>query len=57
MRFIAPLDPKSGKIYVETIQGGMASEGVDDLYKLIAPDDDYVNPMTEGVLSWRGISA
>lgn len=51
------MDPKAGKRYVETIQGGMVSKGVDDLYKLTAHDDDYVNPTTEGVLSWRGISA
>jgi len=34
LRVIAPLDPKAGKSYVETIQGGMASEGVDGLYKV-----------------------
>ena len=49
MRVIASLDAKFGKRCVETIQGGMASEGVDDLYKLIARDDDYLNPMAEGV--------
>ena len=33
------------------------SEMVDDLYKVKMRDDDYINPMTKGVLSWRGINA
>jgi len=57
LRVISPLDPEDGKRYVEKIQGGMASEGINDHYKLTAHDDDYVNPTTEGVLIWRGISA
>ena len=57
LRVIASLDPKAGKIYVETIQGGMASEEIDDLYKITTCDDDYVNPTDEGVLSWKGINA
>lgn len=28
LRVIAPLDPKDGKRYVETIRGGMAAEGL-----------------------------
>lgn len=56
LRVIAPLEPKAGKIYVETIHGGMAVEGVDDLYKITMRDDDYINPIAEGMLRWRGIN-
>ena len=52
LRVIAPLDPKVGKRYVETIQGGMESERIGDLYKVTAREDDYVNPTAEGVLTW-----
>jgi len=51
LRVIAPLDPKAGTIYVETIQRGMALEGVDGLYKITMRDDDYINHTTDGVLS------
>lgn len=55
LRVIAPLEPKVRKRYVETIEGGMAFERIDDLYKVTMCEDDYVNPTTKGVLSWRGI--
>ena len=32
LRVIAPLDPKDGRRYVETIKGGMVAEGLDSLY-------------------------
>ena len=57
LRFIAPLDPKDGKRYVETIQGGMVTEGIDSLYKVTAQGEDYINPTTDGILSWRGINS
>jgi len=41
LRFIAPLDPKDGRRHVETIRGGMAAEGLDNLYKVIMHDEDY----------------
>jgi len=57
LRVIPPLDPQAGKRYVKTIQGGMASEGVDGLYKVTTRNEDYINPTTNEVLSWRGISS
>jgi len=35
----------------------MEPERIDDLYKWTTNDDDYVNSIAEGVLSWRGINA
>jgi len=57
LRVIAPLDPKDGKRYVETIKGGMEIERIDIIYKATAHTEDYINPTTNGVLSWRGISS
>lgn len=57
LRVIAPLDPKDGIKYVETIKGGMATEGLDSLYKVTMRIEDYINPTTDGNLSWKSISS
>jgi len=54
---IAPLDPKHGQRYVETIRGGMVVEGLYSPYKLTASVEDYINPTSDGNLRWRGISS
>jgi len=54
---ISPLDPKDGQRYVETIRGGMAAEGLDNIYKVTKSVEDYINPTTDGNISWRGISS
>ena len=33
----------------------MENEAIDNLYNIIAIREDYVNPMTDGELSWRSI--
>lgn len=48
LRVISPLDPMDGRIYVETIKGGMETEGLDSLYKVTAHTEDYINPTTDG---------
>lgn len=35
----------------------MAAENIDSLYKMTVRTEDYINPTTDGVLSWRGISS
>jgi len=57
LRVIAPLDPKDGRRYVETIKGGMVDEGIDSLYKVTARTKDYINSTIDGNLSWRRISS
>jgi hypothetical protein len=45
-----PLDPLEARRYVE-----LAREEVDKLYNMTVCMDDYVNPTTNGRLSWRSI--
>jgi hypothetical protein len=45
------LDPTKGRIYVELVKG----KELDNLYNMTAKMDDYVNPSTNGVHSWRSI--
>jgi hypothetical protein len=41
------LDPTKGRIFVETTK----RKELDNLYKMTARLDDYVNPIAEGVLN------
>lgn len=52
LRVISPLDPKDGRIYVETIKGGMETKGLDSLFKVEVCIEDYINPTANGNLSW-----
>jgi len=47
-----PLDTTKGRRYVEPTKG----KDLDNLYNVIAQMDDYVNPTTDGALSWQSIS-
>jgi hypothetical protein len=49
-RVIAPLDPSEGERFVEPTC--LDLEEIDQLYRTNAHDEDYVNPTTDGVLSW-----
>jgi hypothetical protein len=53
LKVIVPLDPIEGKRYIEPMRGNE----IDNLYNMIALMDDYVNPIVDGVLSWRSISS
>jgi hypothetical protein len=44
-------DPNEGRRYLELTK----RKEIDNLYNMIAQMDDYVNPTTGGVLSWRSI--
>jgi hypothetical protein len=54
-RFIAPLDPSEGERFVEAIC--LDLEEINQFYKTIAREEDYVNPTTDGILSWRSITS
>ena len=49
-RVIVPLDPAEGKRYTESVHG---EEDVDHIYNLIAWDEDWINPMEDGILCWE----
>jgi hypothetical protein len=53
LKVTVSLDPTEGRRYVEPVKG----KEIDNLYNMTAWMDDYVNPTTDGVLSWRSISS
>ena len=46
-RVIVPLDPAEGEQYTEPVH---EEEDVDHIYKLTTRDEDWINPMADGVL-------
>jgi hypothetical protein len=56
-RVVAPLDPSYCERYVEPVPDSVLEDDVNQLYRTTARDEDYVNPTTDGVLSWRSINS
>jgi hypothetical protein len=54
-RVIAPLDPSEGERFVEPTC--LDLEEITLLYRTTVCDEDYVNPTTDGVLSWWRITS
>ena len=57
IRIIVPLDPSMGPLYREHIRAGEEARGIDNFYKVTKMQDDYINPTTDGTLSWRYASS
>jgi hypothetical protein len=53
LRVIAPLDPDEGRRYTEPIREEYCAYELDNIYKVTARQQYYVNPTTDGNLSWR----
>jgi hypothetical protein len=53
-RVIVPLDPSEGERFVETF---LDLKEINQLYRTIAQEDDYVNPTADEVLNWRSITS
>lgn len=49
-RVIVPLDPVEGEWYIELVH---EEEDVDHIYKLNTRDEDWINPMTDGMICWE----
>jgi hypothetical protein len=56
-KVIVPLDPSKGGRYVEPATDNIMTEDVNHLYKTTTREEDYINPTTYGMLSWRSISS
>lgn len=52
-RVIVPLDLAEGERYTKSIR---EEEDTDHIYKLTAQDDDWINPMTDGMICWEKYS-
>ena len=57
IKIIAPLDPSIGPCYTKPIRVEEETREIDDLYKMTAMQDDYINPTADGTLSWRCASS
>ena len=53
IRVIAPLDPFQGPRYIEPIRAEDEARNMESLYQMMANQSDYINPTTEGNISWR----
>ena len=53
IRIITPLDPSMGHRHSEPIRAEEQAREIDDFYKMIAMQDDYINPTADGMLSWH----
>ena len=54
-RVIEPLDPSEGERFVEPTF--LDLEEIGQLYRTIFLEEDYVNPIVDGVLSWHSINS
>jgi hypothetical protein len=57
LKFIAPHNPDEVCRYIEPIREEDCAYKLENIYKLIARSHDYINPTTDGNLSWRSESA
>jgi hypothetical protein len=53
LRVIAPLDPDEGQRYTEPIKEEYRAYELESIYKLTMRQQDYINPTTDGNLSWQ----
>jgi hypothetical protein len=57
IRIIVPLDPSMGPRYTEPIHVEEEMKEVDDLYKMMTTQDNYINLAFDGTLSWSYASS
>ena len=53
IQVIGPLYHALGPRYTELITAKEEARNIDTVYQLIAAQGDYVNPIDDGMLSWR----
>jgi hypothetical protein len=52
LRFIAPLDLDQGQRYTEPMKEEYRAYELENIYKLTTKKQDYINPTSDGNLSW-----
>jgi hypothetical protein len=57
LRVIAPLYPDEGQRYTKPIREEDHAYELENIYKLTTRQQDYINPMMDGNLSWRSDNA
>lgn len=53
LRVIVPLDPAEGSHYTEPVRDYKSDDDLDCIYKIIARDQDWVNPTMDGRITWE----
>ena len=53
---VAPIDPLEGQRYIEPVNSEVQGNYLDHIHNITFSMDDYVNPTTDGNLSWQSIS-
>ena len=53
IQVIGPLDPTLGPRYIELIIVEEEARNIDTMYQLTASQGDYVNPIDDGMMTWR----
>ena len=57
MRVVAPISPLEGKHYVDHVHSEGKDNYLDQLQNIMYLKEDYINPMTNGNLSWCSVSS
>jgi hypothetical protein len=58
IKFVQPLDLYLGPRYTEPVDNNMESDSLNQLYTIkIRMRMDYINPTTDGSISWRYIQS
>jgi hypothetical protein len=57
LRMVTPLDPYEGDIYNEPVDEDAWSSTIENIYKITGYREDYINPTTDGELSWRSVKS
>lgn len=52
LRIIVPLDPAEGSRYTEPVCDYESDDDLDCIYKITMLDQDWVNPTTDGRITW-----
>ena len=54
---VTPIDPLKGQRYVDLVNSEGRGDYLDHIYNITSRGDDYVNPTTNGKLSWQSVSS
>ena len=55
IRVVAPIDLLEGQRYVEPVHGEGNDNYLEQLYNIMSLKEYYINPKTDGNLSWRSV--
>ena len=52
IRVVVPLDPAKGSRYTEPIRDYESDDDLNQIYKIMARDQDWVNLIVDGCIAW-----